>query len=153
MVIYHMEQELIKALDKNLECSDCKVKTDKIIMEIHSIKETVTCPFCGCTSSRVHSRYQREIQDISLLDKQMILLLDVRKMFCDNNECDHKTFSERFDFIASNSQKTNRLINKILITSTKLSSVSATTLFKSSGIKTSKSSICDLLKKNASHCG
>lgn len=148
-----MEQELIKALDKDLECFDFKIKKDKIIMEIHSTQKVVVCPFCGYVSSRVHSIYQREIQDISVQDKQLILLLDTRKMFCDNFECEHKTFAERFDFLAPNAQKTKRLLDKILITSTKLSSVSATTLLKASRIKTSKSSICDLLKKNASHCG
>lgn len=148
-----MEQELIKALDANLECSECRIKSDTIIMEVHSVKKAVNCPYCGDSSFRVHSIYQREIQDISLQDKQTILLLSVRKIFCDNPQCSHKTFSERFDFVAPNAQKTKRLIDKILITSTKLSSVSAETLLKSSRIKTSKSSICDLLKKNASHCG
>lgn len=148
-----MEQELIKALDKDLECFDCKIKKNKIIMKIHSTKEVVVCPFCGFVSTKVHSSYQREIQDISVQDKQMVLLLNTRKMFCDNLECEHKTFAERFDFLAPNAQKTKRLIDKILITSTKLSSVSATTLLKSNSIRTSKSSICDLLKKNASHCG
>lgn len=122
-------------------------------MEIHSTKKVAVCPFCGYISSKVHSIYQREIQDISVQDKQVVLLFDTRKMFCDNPECEHKTFAERFDFLATNAQKTKRLIDKILITSTKLSSVSATTLLKSGNIKTSKSSICDLLKKNASHCG
>ncbi|PXV93726.1 hypothetical protein C8E03_102501 [Lachnotalea glycerini] len=28
-----MEQELIKALDANLECSDCRIKSDTMIME------------------------------------------------------------------------------------------------------------------------
>lgn len=152
MVIY-MEQELIKVLDTNLECSNCRIKSDTIIMEAHSMKKAVNCPYCGNSSFRVHSIYQREIQDISLQDKQTILLLNVRKMFCDNPQCSHKTFSERFDFVDPNAKKTKRLIDKILITSTKLSSVSAATLLKSSSIKTSKSSICDLLKKNASHCG
>lgn len=148
-----MKQELIKVLDTNLECSDCRIKRDTIIMEAHSVKKTVNCPYCGNTSFRVHSIYQREIQDIPLQDKQTILLLNVRKMFCDNPQCSHKTFSERFDFVDPKAKKSKRLIDKILITSTKLSSVSATTLLKSSSIKTSKSSICDLLKKNASHCG
>ncbi len=40
-----MEQELIKALDKDLEGLDCKIKNDKIIMKIHSTKKVVSCPF------------------------------------------------------------------------------------------------------------
>ena len=70
-----------------------------------------------------------------------------------NENCTHKTFSERFDFVASNGKKTKRLIDKILITSTKLSSVTASVLLKHSSIKVCKSNICDLLKKNTGYCG
>lgn len=74
-------------------------------------------------------------------------------MFCVNPACDHKTFSERFDFIVPNGRKTKRLVDKILLTSVKLSSVSASTLLKANSVKICKSSICDLLKKNAGNCG
>ena len=74
-------------------------------------------------------------------------------MFCDNPECSHKTFSERFDFVVPNGKKTNRLIEKILVTSITLSSVSASSLLKTNSIKVCKSSICDLLKKNTFDCG
>ena len=40
--------------------------------------------------------------EIAIQDKQTILLLNTRKMFCLNKDCSHKTFSERFDFISSN---------------------------------------------------
>lgn len=53
-------------------------------------------------SGKVHSVYQREIQDIPMQDKQTVLLLNTRKMFCLNENCSHKTFSERFAFISSN---------------------------------------------------
>lgn len=59
----------------------------------------------------------------------------------------------RFGFVAPNGKKTNRLLDKIMNTSTKLSSVTASALLKNSSIKVCKSSICDLLKKNANYCG
>ena len=68
-------------------------------------------------------------------------------MFCDNPDCTFKTFSERFDFENPKAKKTNRLIEKILATSTKLSSVSASSLLKMGSVKVCKSSICDLIKK------
>ena len=140
-------------LIERLQCIDYKLKNDKIILLAKSSKKSVCCPYCGCISDKVHSEYQREIQDIPMQDKQTILLLNTRKMFCLNKDCAHKTFSERFDFISSNGKKTKRLIDKILITSTKLSSVNASSLLKNSSIKVCKSSICELLKKNAGHCG
>lgn len=148
-----MEQTFIKLLDENLESVDCRVKDTKIIITAKSIRKEVVCPYCGSISSRIHSVYQREIQDIPMQDKQTILLLNTRKMFCVNKECSKKTFSERFDFISSNGKKTKRLIDKILVTSTKLSSVNASALLKVSAVQVSKSSICDLLKKNARDCG
>ena len=64
-----------------------------------------------------------------------------------NSVCSHKTFSERLDFIAPKERKNRRLVNKILKTSSKSSSVSASALLKEDSIKICKSSICDLLKK------
>lgn len=148
-----MEQKMISLLDSSLQCSDFKWKEDKVIIKVHSSNPYVTCPYCNTVSSRIHSTYQREIQDIPIQDKQTILLVHTRKMFCDNPECTYKTFSERFEFVDLNGKKTKRLIKRILMTSAKLSSVSATALLKADSIQTSKSSICDLLKKNAIPCG
>lgn len=142
-----MEQQLIKLLNNSLECINSKIKGNQVVMTIQSVKEKVSCPYCGYSSNRVHSTYVREIQDIPFLDRQTILLLSTRKMFCDNPECSFKTFSERFDFVTPKGKKTNRLIEKILVTSTKLSSVSAASLLKTGSVKVCKSSICDLLKK------
>lgn len=148
-----MEQDIIKLLDPDLECVRCNFKNKQIVFEIQNTREKTPCPYCGIPSSKVHSRYQREIQDIPIQDKQTILLLNARKMFCTNPNCDHKTFSERFDFIAPSGRKTKRLVDKILMTSVKLSSVSAAALLKADSVKVCKSSICDLLKKNAGNCG
>ena len=107
----------MELLDSSLVSTDCKIKGRQIIIAVQSGKENVSCPYCGCSSTRVHSTYVREIQDIPFQDKQTILLLTARKMFCDNPECTFKTFSERFDFVNPKAKKTNRLIEKILVTS------------------------------------
>ena len=113
----------------------------------------VECPFCGSKTSKVHSIYQREIQDLPMQGKKVILLVDTRKMRCMNPGCSHKTFSEKHPFVAAKSKKTNRLIQNIIYTSSQLSSLKASKLLKSENISVCKSSICDLLKKNAIHCG
>lgn len=118
-----------------------------MVMAIQSVKEKVSCPYCGYPSRKVHSTYIREIQDIPFLGKQTIPLLSTRKMFCDNPKCSFKTFSERFNFVTPKGKKTDRLIEKILITSTKSSSVSAASLLKTGSVKVCKISICELLKK------
>lgn len=148
-----MENTIIKLLAPDLEYRKSKIKNDMIVLYAYSATQNFMCPYCGSFSSRVHSIYQREIQDIPLHEKQTMLLLDTRKMYCDNPKCTHKTFAERFDFVVPNGKKTKRLVEKILMTSAKLSSVNASALLKADSVKASKSSICDLLKKNASSCG
>ena len=53
------------------------------------------CPYCGRISRRVHSRYVRTIQDLSILGRRVVLYLEVRKFFCDNEDCRKKTFAEQ----------------------------------------------------------
>lgn len=98
-----MEQAFIKLLDKNLVCTDYQIRGDKFVLIAESDKKEVICPFCGNLSSKIHSVYQREIQDIPMRDKQTILLLKTRKIFCLNKNCTHKTFTERFDFVVNSS--------------------------------------------------
>ena len=93
---------LIKELDKNYELIDCKVKKDKIIFTIQSTLVELECPYCRHKTDRVHSYYTREIQDIPLLNKQTVLIVNGRKMFCQNPECNHTTFSEQHVFAGKN---------------------------------------------------
>ena len=145
--------ELIKLLNPSYELIHSHIKEKLIVVSIKSTEEVMTCSYCGTKSTRVHSTYQREIQDLPIQDKQVVLLVNTRKMFCDNSECAHKTFTEVHPFVAYKGKKTERLIKNILYTSAQLSSVNASNLLKSDHIVVSKSSICNLLKKNAIHCG
>lgn len=147
--------DFIKLLDSSLECIEYKLKpeTQECIITAHSNKINLTCPYCGSISHQVHSVYQREVQDLPLQGMRVILLLNTRRMFCKNPDCSYTTFAEKYDFIPIKGTKTIRLIEYILDTSKKLSSISATELLRKSAIKTSKSSICELLKKNPTSYG
>ncbi|MFR4634130.1 MAG: transposase family protein [Blautia faecis] len=147
--------EFIKLLDPAYELIQYRIKENKVIFHIAStITELGNCPFCGSkTSKKFIPVYQREIQDLPMQGKKVILLVDTRKMRCMNPDCSHKTFSEKHPFVTAKSKKTNRLIQNILYTSSQLSSLNASKLLKSENITVCKSSICDLLKKNAIHCG
>ncbi|MCI8743952.1 MAG: transposase family protein, partial [Lachnospiraceae bacterium] len=70
---------------------------------------------------RTHSVYEREIQDLPVQEKKVILLVTTRKMFCDNPQCQHTTFAEVHPFAAPKAQKTDRLVKNILHTSAQLS--------------------------------
>lgn len=145
--------EFIKFLNQDYELVQYQIKDNVVVFTIQSSKTELACPFCGSKSIWVHSTYQREIQDLPMQDKQVILLVDTRKMFCKNPECAHKTFAEIHPFAAPKAQKTDRLLQNIIHTSAQLSSLNASRLLKSERIMACKSSICNLLKKNAIRCG
>ena len=152
LYLFYLAQQ-VKLLDPAYELIQYRIKEDKVIFHIASTITELECPFCGRKTSKVHSIYEREIQDLPMQGKKVILLVYTRKMRCMNLDCSHKTFSEKHPFVAAKSKKTNRLIQNILYTSSQLSSLNASKLLKSENISVCKSSICDLLKKNAIHCG
>lgn len=53
------------------------------------------CPYCGCMSKKVHSRYVRYIHDLSILGHSVVICLEVRKFFCHNPQCGKTTFAEQ----------------------------------------------------------
>mgnify|MGYP001025627198 CR=1 FL=1 len=101
--------EFIKLLNKDYELVQYRIKDKAVIFNIQSSNKELACPSCGSESIWVHSTYQREIQDLPIQDKQAVLLVDTRKMFCKNPGCPHKTFAEIHPFAAPRAKKTGRL--------------------------------------------
>lgn len=144
-----MDSELMKLLDPSLGCSGYAIEDSRIIFHVFSMKATQFCPYCGMASTKVHSTYIRNIEDIPIQERQTILRVKTRKMFCNNPECQHKTFSESFEFVEPKGRKTKRLLTRILKTSLSLSSINASSILKEEHVLVGKSTICQLIKKNA----
>jgi len=53
------------------------------------------CPACGELSRRVHSRYERRLSDTAVAGQEVVIVLLVRRFFCDSPCCRKKTFSEQ----------------------------------------------------------
>ena len=122
-------KDFITALDPNYQLDKYHIKNNVAVFYISSKMSEVKCPYCGTLSSKVHSSYEREIQDLPMQNRKVILLVKTRKMFCSNCKCEKKTFSECHPFVENNGKKTRRLVQNILFTSAQLSSVNAATLF------------------------
>ena len=91
------------------------VQAGRIVFQIHTTEETAACPECGGRSDRVHSRYQRTLQDLPWQGNIVRFLLTVRRFFCDNRACARKIFAERTDTIARRyRRKTTRLDDLLL---------------------------------------
>lgn len=53
------------------------------------------CPDCGGASRRVHSRYERRINDHAVAGRRTVIHLRLRRFFCDTVDCSKTTFAEQ----------------------------------------------------------
>lgn len=139
--------EFIKMLDINLDYINHEIIEDTCYITVVSNREEVKCPFCGQSSTKAHSSYERTFQDLPIQGKKVIIKLINRKMFCDNHSCLHTTFAERFGFLSVKSKKTTRLEEEIVRLSLNCSSVAASQILRKNVVDVSKSTVCNLLKK------
>lgn len=139
--------EFIKLLDKDLKYLNHEIIDDTIYIYIESTRSEIPCPFCGNISSKTHSTYERSFQDLPMQGKKVKMIIKNRKMFCNNPECSHTTFAERFVWLAKKSKKTQRLEDEIVRMSLNYSSTAATRFLRENTVAVGKSTICNLLKK------
>ena len=140
--------EFIKLLDTNLDYVKHEIIDSICYITVKSNRKESDCTFCGFPSSRVHSTYVRTFQDLPIQGNKVIIILPNRKMFCENPECKHTTFSEKFEFLRNKAKKTDRLEEEIIRLSLNCSSVAASEILKQSVVDVGKSTICNLIKKN-----
>ena len=143
-------ETLIKGLDKDLRYEKDEIVGDTYYLYAVSKRKKAECPYCGQPSSRVHSVYIRSFQDLPIQDKKAIIVMQNRKMFCDNPECRKRTFAETFSFLRPKGKKSERLIERILDVSLNVSSVTAAALLSGGVASVGKSTVCNMLKKTKS---
>lgn len=144
-------QEVLTLLDKELIYDGHEIVNESFVIKAHSGNPVCKCRYCGRESSSVHSTYVRSVQDLPIQGHTTTLLLTSRKMFCRNPQCGHKTFSETFSFMGRSAKKTDRLKDQIINIALETSSVAAADTLKREAIRTSKSTVCLLLKKITSN--
>ena len=140
-------QDYINMLSSNLRYISKEENEKGIKFLVESTVDSPICPYCGIPSNRCHSKYKKSFDDLPLNNKKVTIEIYNRKMFCDNDKCDHKTFSETYDFVDRRAKKTKRLVDYILDISVNMSSISAQNTLRKNGVKIGKSTICTFLKK------
>src|SRR5690242_8254503 len=84
--------------------------TTTIILVMTTTSEEADCPLCHRRSSRVHSRYVRQIADLPWMGCAVRLQLHVRRFFCTSPECVRQIFTERLpSVVAPSARRTTRL--------------------------------------------
>lgn len=139
---------IVKMLNTSLDYVSHEIIDNTIHIKVSSNKENLCCPHCGSETDKVHCTYLKAFADLPIQGKKVIFHIDNRNMFCVNEKCKQKTFSEQFNFLSSNAKKTKRLVQEIIRIALTQSSVSAANYLSESVVDIKKSSICNYLKKN-----
>lgn len=95
-----MTTPLLFALPAHLQVEDLLLESEIISLLLASSRSNQTCPDCACVSSRVHSRYCRQLADLPCQGRAVRLSVKVRRFFCENPACARRTFAEQFPDLA-----------------------------------------------------
>ena len=81
------------------------------VITVRNVSKTCSCPSCGASSKRVHSRYLRRLSDLPLAGRPVRLVVIARRFRCSAVLCGRRIFTERFDdgVLAPWSRRTARL--------------------------------------------
>lgn len=140
-------EELVKDLDKNLIVKETRRMEKTIFITCEKATKESQCPYCGEVSDSIHSRYIRTLSDLPIQNNEVKLLLVVKKFFCLNPNCNHKTFGERFEFVEPKAVRTNRLIEHINNIGLRDNSMDAVRTLKDAGINVSSNTVLRIVKK------
>ncbi len=55
------------------------------------------CPWCRVPARRVHSRYVRQLADLAVGGRKVLIRVRVRRFFCEDDSCTARTFVEQVD--------------------------------------------------------
>lgn len=91
---------LLFALSADLQLDDVLIESETLTLLLTSSQSHQACPGCAHSSSRVHSRYSRQLADLPCQGRAVRLSLKVRRFFCENPACARKTFAEQFPEMA-----------------------------------------------------
>lgn len=86
---------------------------DRLIVMAYGIQEGACCPDCQQPSGRTNSHYRRHPADLPCSGYDIQLDLTVPRFFCDNEQCQRRTFATRFpELLQPYARRTNRLANQ-----------------------------------------
>lgn len=141
-------ERLIKKLDNKLKIIKSEENNNIITIYAKRTNKTAICPCCSKTSSSINTRYYRTVKDLPIQEAKVILKLEAKTFFCNNEKCKINTFAETFDFIERRSRMTTKLKNRIIDDSKGMSARAAKVSINKGLTDVSDDTILRLLKKN-----
>jgi transposase len=93
-----------------LQLDGISVDEEEVLVVVTSVQDAACCPTCGRPAGREHSRYIRQPSDLPCVGRKLHLQINVRRFFCDNPDCERRTFAERLPgVVKAFARRTERL--------------------------------------------
>lgn len=120
---------------------------DGIILQASSQSKSAICPYCQERSDQRHSSYQRKPQARPCANRSIRLFLIVKRYFCKNPSCEHKTFAERIpDTVQFYARRTNWLTELLQLLAFEISAEAGARVAKQLKVKISPDTILRLVR-------
>jgi transposase len=88
----------------------------QVCIRVRPCQVAVACRRCGVVSARVHSRYERTLTDATIAGRRVVVLVRVRRFFCDAAGCRVRTFVEQVDGVTTRYARRTPLVRSVLET-------------------------------------
>lgn len=99
----------------SLQVEQLEVTSEGLLIRASSAQAANACPRCGSSTTRVHSRDARTLQDLPWGNLRVRLRVCVRRFFCPNSACGRRIFTERMAPLAKPyARRTVRLCEALL---------------------------------------
>ena len=120
--------------------------THQFVITVESTQVIAHCPLCQAPTGRVHSRYQRTLRDLPLVQFSLTLVLEVCKFFCLNDTCQRRIFTERLpSLVAPWARRTTRYTEHLIAMGLELGGSAAARLSHQVGYGYSRNTFLRLL--------
>lgn len=131
-----------------LEIKEVKQEKTGITIRIKSVSKGCCCPKCGEITDQYHGTYNRKVQDLPILGKNVKLEIKAHEYNCTNEECDVSTIAESFNgFLNTYSRLTERCADFICTLALETSCEGCSRICKALGINISGDTVIRLLIK------
>ena len=105
-----MIRHLLLPVNAELHIEAVELEETTIVIMASARSDTGICPYCATVSRRIHSRYVRKTADLACAGYPVCICLQVRRFFCENEQCKYRTFAERLPVLVEPyARRTTRL--------------------------------------------
>ena len=87
---------------------------DSITVEASSTVRTAPCPVCHRWSNRRHGRYVRRLEERPMLERRVVLSIEMHRFKCPSGACPRRTFAESIGTLAGRHQRRTRSHSRAL---------------------------------------